>query len=195
MVHGVPLFGMEANVPGIAVVTGGTAGVGRATVRELARRGYDVGILARGEDRLRAAVNLHRTRARTLKDVAELVLPYFRDEIAYDPAAAAKFLKDPDLPGHLEALRDRYARVPEFTKEALEATLRALADERQIKAGVLIHPTRMALSGAAAGPPLFDLVEVMGRDATLARFDRFATFLREGAQGEAVGNTAQAAQS
>jgi glutamyl-tRNA synthetase len=145
-------------------------------------------------DRLRAAVNLHRTRARTLRDVAELILPYFKDEIAYDPAASAKFLKAPGLPELLEALRDRYARTSEFTKEAVEAELRALADERQIKAGVLIHPTRMALSGATAGPPLFDLVEVMGRDATLRHFDRFAAFLREGAQGETVGNTAQAAQ-
>ena len=36
-----------------------------------------------------------------------------------------------------------------------------------MKAGVLIHPTRMALSGAAGGPPLFDLVEAMGREATV----------------------------
>jgi glutamyl-tRNA synthetase len=147
------------------------------------------------QDRLRAAVNLHRTRARTLKDLAELILPYFKDEIAYDPAASAKFLKDPDLPGHLEALRDRYTRVPDFTKEALETELRALAEERQIKPGVLIHPTRMALSGAAAGPPLFDLVEVMGREATEGRFDRFVAFLRSAPQGETVGNTAQATQS
>lgn len=151
------------------------------------------GLAEAGQDRLRAAVNLHRTRARTLKDLAELILPYFKDEIAYDPAASAKFLKDPDLPGHVEALRDRYARVSDFTKEALEATLRALADERQIKAGVLIHPTRMALSGAAAGPPLFDLVEVMGREAALGHFGRFVTFLRSAPQGETAGNTAQTA--
>jgi NAD(P)-dependent dehydrogenase (short-subunit alcohol dehydrogenase family) len=37
---------------GVAVVTGGTAGIGRATVRELARRGWDVGVLARGQERL-----------------------------------------------------------------------------------------------------------------------------------------------
>lgn len=38
--------------PGVAVVTGGTAGIGRATVRELARRGWDVAVLARGQERL-----------------------------------------------------------------------------------------------------------------------------------------------
>ena len=40
----------------IAVVTGGTAGLGRATVRELAARGWDVAILARGTDGLAATV-------------------------------------------------------------------------------------------------------------------------------------------
>lgn len=41
---------------GVAVVTGGSAGLGRATVRELARRGWDVAVLARGEDGLAGAV-------------------------------------------------------------------------------------------------------------------------------------------
>jgi len=131
-------------------------------------------------------VNLHRTRARTLRELAELVTPYFR-EVAYDAEAAAKFLKDPDLPGHLEALRDRYAQLPDFNKESTEAALRALAEERGLKAGALIHPTRMALSGAAGGPPLFDLVEAMGREAAAGHFDRFLAFLK-------AGNTAQPAQ-
>lgn len=136
--------------------------------------------------RLATAVNLHRTRARTLREVAELVLPYFR-EIAYDPEASAKFLQDADLAGHLEALRDRYAQLPDFDKESTEAALRALAGERGLKAGALIHPTRMALSGAAGGPPLFDLVEAMGREASASHFDRFLAFLK-------AGNTAQPAQ-
>jgi glutamyl-tRNA synthetase len=129
-------------------------------------------------DRLMIALELHRTRARTLKELAEQVLPYFRDELAYDPAANAKFLKDADLPGHLEALQERYRALPEFTKEALEAGLRTLSEARAIKAGVLIHPTRMALSATTNGPPLFDLVEVMGRETTDQRLGRFIAFLR-----------------
>jgi len=138
--------------------------------------------------RLMAALELHRLRARTLKELAEQVLPYFRDELAYDPAACAKFLKDGELPAHLEALQERYGALPEFTKEALEAELRSLAEQKGIKPAVLIHPTRMALSAATGGPPLFDLVEMVGRDATGRRMGRFITFLRT------AGNAAPAAE-
>jgi glutamyl-tRNA synthetase len=129
--------------------------------------------------RLEAALELHRTRSRTLKELAEQVVPYFQETLVYDPAASAKFRKDPALPSLLEELRRRYAALPAFTKDALEAELRSLSEARGVKAGVLIHPTRMALSAAAGGPPLFDLIEILGRDASLARFDRFIEFLKE----------------
>jgi glutamyl-tRNA synthetase len=67
-----------------------------------------------------------------------------------------------------------------FTKDALEAELRSLGEAHGVKAGVLIHPTRMALSATTGGPPLFDLVEVMGRAISLGRLDRFIAFLCSG---------------
>ncbi len=138
------------------------------------------GLAGADPGRLAAALELHRTRAHTLADLAELVVPYFRESLDYDPEAAAKFRADPELAGHLDALRQRYAALPEWTKDALDASLRALATERGVKAGVLIHPTRMALTAAAAGPPLFDLVEAMGRDATGRHFASFLALLRAG---------------
>src|SRR3954451_18481099 len=48
----------------VVAVTGASAGVGRATVRELARRGADVGLIARGEERLQAAAAAVRTAGR-----------------------------------------------------------------------------------------------------------------------------------
>ena len=140
-----------------------------------------VGLGAGGADpaRLAGAIELQRTRAHTLKELAEALVPYFQEQLDYDPALAAKFLKDPDLPGHLEALAARFAALPAFDKESIEAALRALAEERGLKAGVLIHPTRMALSGAGGGPPLFDLVEVMGRDSAVRHLESFRTFLRD----------------
>jgi glutamyl-tRNA synthetase len=89
-----------------------------------------------------------------------------------------KYLADAALPGHLEALGERWAGLEPWEKQGLEAALRGLAEERGVKAGVLIHPTRMALSGAAVGPPLFDLVELMGREAAARHLRRFVAFLR-----------------
>jgi len=142
-------------------------------------------------ERLMAALELYRTRARTLKELAELVVHVFQDELTYDPAATAKFRKDTELPAHLEALAARFRALPSFAKEGLEAELRSLADERGLKAGVLIHPARMALSAAAAGPPLFDLIEVMGREATDRRMGRFIAFLRSAGNGDPAADVTQ----
>ena len=144
----------------------GLAGPGLAGADSAADAGGEV-----DPARLAAAIELHRGRVRTLKELAQVVVPYFRDRIDHSPDAIARFAADPALAGHLAALRERFASLPAFTKEALEAELRAVAGERGIKAGALIHPTRAALSGSQAGPPLFDLVEVMGREAALRHLD------------------------
>lgn len=129
--------------------------------------------------RLAAAIELHRGRVRTLAELAAVVAPYFREQIDQPVEAVAKFAADAALPAHLAALRGRYAVAEPFVKDILEAELRSVASERGVKAGTLIHPTRAALSGAQAGPPLFDLVEVMGREATLRHLDHFLTRLGE----------------
>jgi len=134
------------------------------------------GLLDQDPVRLEAALELNRSRARTLKELAELVVPYFREALEYDPAACAKYLKDSGLPRLLGALRARWAALASFTKETLEAELRSLCEAEGIKAGVLIHPTRMALSATTGGPPLFDLVEVMGRETALSHLDHFIAF-------------------
>ena len=84
--------------------------------------------------RLAAAIELHRGRVRTLRELAAVVVPYFRDRLDYALEAIAKFAGDPDLPAHLVALRDRFASLPAFTKDALEAELRAVAGERGAQA-------------------------------------------------------------
>ena len=132
--------------------------------------------------RLRQAIDLHRPRARTLVELAEGVVCYFEDEIAYEPEACAKFRGDAALAGHLGKLRERYAAVEPFAVEPLEAELRALADELGIKAAVLIHPLRMALTGTRQGPGVFDVVALVGRDATGRHLERFVAYLESPAE-------------
>ncbi len=150
----------------------------------LARVGIDPAALdAAGRARLAAAADLQRTRAKTLAELAETLVPYFRDRLDYDPELSAKYRAQPELPAHLERLRDRYAAVEPFAVEPLEAELRALADELGVKAGHLIHPLRLALTGSTAGPPVFDVVAAMGREATERHLGHFLEHLRQGAPG------------
>ena len=129
--------------------------------------------------RLEAAAQLHRQRAKTLREVAELLVPYFAERLDYDPALTARFRKDPELPVMVEKLRERYLEIEPFEIDPLDDALRTLADELDVKAGALIHPLRMALSGAKAGPPVFDLVAAMGREATARHLALFVEHLRE----------------
>jgi glutamyl-tRNA synthetase len=124
-----------------------------------------------------AAVGLQQLRARTLVELAAQLSPYFSRELAYDEAASRKYLQTPGLDALLADLAERWDALPEWKKEPLEEMLRALATERGVKAAALIHPVRMALSATTAGPPLFDLVEVMGREETEARLLRYREYL------------------
>ena len=126
--------------------------------------------------RLSAAIALHRSRARTLPDLVGMVAPYFQETVRYEPAAE-KYRDDREP---VAALAGRWADLPEWRKEALEAALRALADERGVKAGALIHPARMALTGVGVGPPLFDVVELMGREPALHHLAAFVEHLQPG---------------
>ncbi len=142
----------------------------------------EVGLGDLGDDqtgRLERAVDLHRTRARTLGDLAQMVVPYFRPSLDYDLDLCTKFRKQSQLPQQLGALVEGFRNLESFTAETVEQALRSLAEEVGVKAGALIHPTRMALSSAKAGPSLFDLVVAMGQEASLRHLENFAAFLRQ----------------
>jgi len=134
-----------------------------------------------GRERLERAVDLHRKRAKHLRQLAQVVAPYFEERLDYDPELCQRFVEQEGLTELIEALRSRYREVEPFAIDSLDAALRELATEREVKAAVLIHPLRMALSGDKAGPPVFDLVEVMGREATDRHLGHFIEYLE--AQG------------
>ena len=105
-------------------------------------------------------LELLRVRARTTHDIVRQAAPYFRDEIVYDPDAVAKQWKDaPATTAILTGARDLLAKA-EWTAEALEATLRNLADELELNAGKVLQPLRVALTGLAASPGIFAAVMV-----------------------------------
>ena len=140
----------------------------------------DLGLRSVDESQLEKAVDLHRTRPKTLVNLAQSVRPYFVDELEYDEELCSGFHEQPELRGYLGALKGRFAQVAEWESEALEGALRDPAAEKEVKAGVLIHPTRMALTAAKAGPSLFEVVEAMGKEATFRHLNNFMAYLHAG---------------
>jgi glutamyl-tRNA synthetase len=131
-----------------------------------------------GVDALRAdPVWLHRLidlllpRARTIDDIVMQARPYLSETITYNVEATAKHWQDPATGARLRALRQSYATVRDWRVEALEHALRTLAAQDGVGAGKLIHPLRVALTGMAVSPGIFDVAAVMGQRRVLARLD------------------------
>ncbi len=96
---------------------------------------------------------------------------YFRDEISYQPDAATKDFVPENKP-RLQKLHDAFAKLDSFTAMNLETVLKATATELGVKAGVLVHPCRLATTGNTSGPSLYHLLEVLGKEKSLARIER-----------------------
>jgi glutamyl/glutaminyl-tRNA synthetase len=121
-------------------------------------------------------LELLRPRARRLTDFVEQAAPLLNDPVEYEPAAD-KHLSVPGLAEHLEALGAALRHVEPFAENTAEAALRAVASERNVKAGALIHATRVAVTGRTTSPGLFEVLVLIGRERTLARVGRLNAFL------------------
>jgi glutamyl-tRNA synthetase len=122
---------------------------------------------------VRNLIELHKMRARTLKELAEQMAVYFVEEVDYEAEAVAKHAKGDDLAERMRALHAALAAVEPFDVATTEQALRALAGELGLGAAKLIHPLRLALTGKGASPGIFDVAVVLGKEKTLRRLERF----------------------
>jgi glutamyl-tRNA synthetase len=128
--------------------------------------------LAAKRDWYLALLDQLKVRSRTIDDIVRQAAPYLRDDIAYDPAAEAKQWKDrPATAELLRRTRDALAAVPAWEPAPLEDALRALAEASGLAGGKIFQPLRVALTGLAVSPGIFDVLVLLGRERSLARVD------------------------
>jgi glutamyl-tRNA synthetase len=125
-------------------------------------------------EELRGAIELNKSRGRTLRDIAELLQPYtIADELLeYDAEASKKHLKGDDLADRLRELHAALAATEPFDVTTTEEALRSVAEAHGVGAGKLIHPLRLALTGRGSSPPIFDVAVVLGKEKSLRRLQR-----------------------
>jgi glutamyl-tRNA synthetase len=121
--------------------------------------------------RLARAMDTLKERARTLVELTQAGRFYFERPATYDPKAAAKLFTAEGL-RRLDLLAERLAALEPFDAAALEGAYRRLAEELGVKLVDLAQPTRLAVTGGLASPPLFDVLAILGRAETLERLAR-----------------------
>ncbi|HKP56314.1 MAG TPA: glutamate--tRNA ligase [Polyangiales bacterium] len=131
----------------------------------LARRGLQV---ATDDLRLRAAVPLIAPRATTFVDAADALDYFFRDPPEFDAKAKTKFLGAAQLP-LVAKLAELVASTQPFAAAPLEAAVKAWCEQDKLELKDVAQPARVALTGRSASPGLFEVMEILGRERTLAR--------------------------
>jgi glutamyl-tRNA synthetase len=118
-------------------------------------------------------------RAKTLKEMAANSVFFFRDVTSYDEKAAAKNLTAETAP-ILDAVRAALAALPNWRAPAIHEAVMAVAAEKGVGLGKVAQPVRVAVSGGTVSPPIDVTLEILGREATLARLDRAAATIKTG---------------
>jgi len=135
----------------------------------------ELGVTAERDAILRA-IGAVKTRSRTTIDVArQVAVRLDAKHVVMDDKASKEIAKDP--PGYKSGLEAAVAalRSADWSPEALEKTLRALADERGTPAGKIFQPIRIALTGGMVSEPVNELLFVIGKDAALRRLEAAAS--------------------
>src|SRR3954469_21312726 len=120
---------------------------------------------------VKAALETCKDKLKLFNDAPSFADFYFKEEFDYDPEAVLKDFVPENKP-RLSKLREALAGLEPFGWEAIQKTFNETAAALGVKAGILVHPARLACTGKKVGPSLYHLMEVLGKERVLARLDR-----------------------
>ncbi|MDB4912789.1 MAG: glutamyl-tRNA synthetase [Gemmatimonadetes bacterium] len=125
-------------------------------------------------------LELLKVRARTVDDIVQQAGPYLTESVVYDPDAVARQWKDRAFTETaLAGVHEALSALPGWNATAMEEALRAVAERLGLgdKAGKIFQPLRVALTGSSASPGIFDVLELLGRERSLARLSSALHFI------------------
>ena len=115
-------------------------------------------------------IDLIRQRFFTLKDFSQQGRAYFSEDFDFDAAAVAKNLtKFPELERWLPELAERFETMETFNEPEIEDAVKAFAEEKGTKLGVIMNGARTLLTGVAVGPSMLSVFETLGKERSIMR--------------------------
>jgi nondiscriminating glutamyl-tRNA synthetase len=124
------------------------------------------------KDYIHRALMLEQEKLVNLKDAPHLIDFFLQENYPYDSESVASTLKKEGVAAILEGIKKDFEAASEFTAASTEAICRGYAKTNGLKAGQVFHPVRVAVSGRTKGPSLFHMLEVMGKERSVARLNR-----------------------
>lgn len=122
-------------------------------------------------------INLVKERARTLVELAEASYYFYRDDFNYDEKGVKKNFKKEGNTEILKRLAEELRSLDTFNKETTEALFNELSENMEISPGRLIGPARLALTGRTGGPGIFETLELLGREKSVARIEKALEYI------------------
>jgi glutamyl-tRNA synthetase len=138
-------------------------------IRALGRSGLDTHKFP--AEYVKAALDTCKGKVRVFSELKDYAGFYFTDQIEYDAEAVQKEFTAENK-ARLMKLREALVKLEPFDHDAVGATIAGTAKELGVKTGVLVHPTRVACCGKTAGPSLYHLMAILGKEKVLERVGR-----------------------
>lgn len=104
-------------------------------------------------------------------EIVELVELFFNDELELD-AEAIEFMKDESVPSTLRVFKEQLENLNDFTKENVQACIKATQKEAGVKGKMLYMPLRIATTGIMHGPDLASSIVLIGKEKVIARLSK-----------------------
>src|SRR5262249_38379492 len=124
------------------------------------------------DERLAWIIEVLGDRLRVFGDILLQAQFLFADELSYDEKAFAKRVQAEGAPQKLADYRAFLAAREAFDAATLDRETQAWVAERGMGLGDIVHAVRVAVTGTAAGPGLFDCLALLGKETSLLRIDR-----------------------
>jgi len=131
------------------------------------------------EQRFQAMLPLVKERTKALTEVAPQVTFLFRPLDGYDEASWTKVMEGPEAPVALAGARAALDGLTEWTTESIDGALRGMLEANELSARKGFQPIRVAISGSTVSPPLFESIEILGKDESLSRIDAASRAIAE----------------
>ena len=120
---------------------------------------------------LSKAIETLKERAKTLIELAQYLRFYVAEDIAYDEKAKTKFLNEKSLP-YLRDVEKDLQKLDHFIAQEIERVFADIVSRHNAKLGNLAQPVRVAVTGKAESPGIFEVLEVLGKEKVLKRLEK-----------------------